>query len=164
MSKYIANAFQIPNAVVDDLMSRLSPNAFKCYVLIVRKTTGWGKSSDKISISQFQAIAGIKKRDTVISALAELEKLNLILPVKKSGLVNEFRLNKLPEITPKPVPKMGTTTSPENGDTQNPLTKPTRQNTPLPSRRSCAARRRSSTSFPKRTSRPCCRRAASGCW
>ena len=152
MSKYIANAFQIPNAVVDDLMSRLSPNAFKCYVLIVRKTTGWGKSSDKISISQFQAIAGIKKRDTVISALAELEKLNLILPVKKAGLVNEFRLNKLPEITPKPVPKMGmalktvpvpiigtrvvpkmvTTTSPENGDTQNPLTKPTRQNTPLP--------------------------------
>ena len=160
MSKYIANAFQIPNAVVDDLMSRLSPNAFKCYVLIVRKTTGWGKSSDKISISQFQAIAGIKKRDTVISALAELVKLNLILPVKKAGLVNEFRLNKLPEITPKPVPKMVTTTSPENGDghkngtspynrtrvvpkmvtttspengdTQNPLTKPTRQNTPLP--------------------------------
>ena len=160
MSKYIANAFQIPNAVVDDLMSRLSPNAFKCYVLIVRKTTGWGKSSDKISISQFQAIAGIKKRDTVISALAELEKLNLILPVKKAGLVNEFRLNKLPEITPKTVPKMVTTTShenwddpkngtspdnrtrvvpkmvtttsPENGDTQNPLTKPTRQNTPLP--------------------------------
>ena len=160
MSKYIANAFQLPNAVVDDLMSRLSPNAFKCYVLIVRKTTGWGKSSDKISISQFQAIAGIKKRDTVISALAELEKLNLILPVKKAGLVNEFRLNKLPEITPKPVPKMVTTTSPENGDghingtspdnrtrvvpkmvtttspengdTQNPLTKPTRQNTPLP--------------------------------
>ena len=160
MSKYIANAFQIPNAVVDDLMSRLSPNAFKCYVLIVRKTTSWGKSSDKISISQFQAIAGIKKRDTVISALAELEKLNLILPVKKAGLVNEFRLNKLPEITPKPVPKMVTTTSPENGDghkngtspdnrtrvvpkmvtttspengdTQNPLTKPTRQNTPLP--------------------------------
>ena len=160
MSKYIANAFQIPNAVVDDLMSILSPNAFKCYVLIVRKTTGWGKSSDKISISQFQAIAGIKKRDTVISALAELEKLNLILPVKKAGLVNEFRLNKLPEITPKPVPKMVTTTSPENGDghkngtspdnrtrvvpkmvtttspengdTQNPLTKPTRQNTPLP--------------------------------
>ena len=160
MSKYIANAFQIPNAVVDDLMSRLSPNAFKCYVLIVRKTTGWGKSSDKISISQFQAIAGIKKRDTVISALAELEKLNLILPVKKAGLVNEFRLNKFPEITPKPVPKMVTTTSPENGDgpkngtspynrtrvvpkmvtttspengdTQNPLTKPTRQNTPLP--------------------------------
>ena len=160
MSKYIANAFQIPNAVVDDLMSRLSPNAFKCYVLIVRKTTGWGKSSDKISVSQFQAIAGIKKRDTVISALAELEKLNLILPVKKAGLVNEFRLNKLPEITPKPVPKMVTTTSPENGDgpkngtspynrtrvvpkmvtttspengdTQNPLTKPTRQNTPLP--------------------------------
>ena len=156
MSKYIANAFQIPNAVVDDLMSRLSPNAFKCYVLIVRKTTGWGKSSDKISISQFQAIAGIKKRDTVISALAELEKLNLILPVKKAGLVNEFRLNKLPEITHKlvtttspengdghkngtspdnrtrVVPKMVTTTSPENGDTQNPLTKPTRQNTPLP--------------------------------
>ena len=114
MSKYIANAFQIPNAVVDDLMSRLSPIAFKCYVLIVRKTPGWGKSSDKISISQFQAIAGIKKRDTVISALAELEKLNLILPVKKAGLVNEFRLNKLPEITPKPVPKMVTTTSPEN--------------------------------------------------
>ena len=96
----------------------------------------------------------------MISALAELEKLNLILPVKKAGLVNEFRLNKLPEITPKPVPKMVTTTSPENGDgpktgtspynrtrvvpkmvtttspengdTQNPLTKPTRQNTPLP--------------------------------
>ena len=156
MSKYIANAFQIPNAVVDDFMAVISPNAFKCYVLIVRKTTGWGKSSDKISISQFMHYTGIKKRDTAIACLAELESLRLISPVKKSGKVNEYRLNMLPEIHPEngdgsngkpvlkngttrktapvpkngttPVPKNGTGTSPENGDTQNPLTKPTRQN------------------------------------
>ena len=136
MSKYIANAFQIPNAVVDDFMAVISPNAFKCYVLIVRKTTGWGKSSDKISISQFMHYTGIKKRDTAIACLAELESLRLISPVKKSGKVNEYRLNMLPETHPengdgsngKPVPKNGTGTSPENGDTQNPLTKPTRQN------------------------------------
>lgn len=156
MSKYIANAFQIPNAVVDDFMAVISPNAFKCYVLIVRKTTGWGKSSDKISISQFMHYTGIKKRDTAIACLAELESLRLISPVKKSGKVNEYRLNMLPETHPEngdgsngkpvlkngtprktapvpkngttPVPKNGTGTSPENGDTQNPLTKPTRQN------------------------------------
>ncbi|STZ77363.1 replication protein [Bergeriella denitrificans] len=116
MSKYIVNAFQVPNAVVDELMWQLSPNAFKLYIMIVRKTTGWGKSSDKISISQFMQYSGIKKRDTVMACLAELEKFNLICPVKRSGMTNEYTLKKLPENMGEPVPKMGTATSPENGD------------------------------------------------
>ncbi|MDG6857184.1 hypothetical protein [Glaesserella parasuis] len=44
MSKFIPNSFQVPNAVVDELMSVLSGAEFKCYMLVVRQTTGWGIS------------------------------------------------------------------------------------------------------------------------
>ncbi len=77
MSKYIVNSFQVPNAIIDEHMREMRNSTIKCYLVIVRQTTGWNKPSDKISIRKFQEITGIKKRDTIISALSELEKLGL---------------------------------------------------------------------------------------
>lgn len=105
--KYIPNSFQIANAVVDDFLCRMSGNAWKCYAVIVRKTTGWQKEIDYISVSQFKNLTGIKTDVTVADALKELVELNLIASVKRHGQVTGYRIN-----MPEP--------SPENGGTPPP--------------------------------------------
>lgn len=108
--KYIPNSFQIANAVVDDFLCLMSGNAWKCYGVIVRKTTGWQKEMDYISVSQFKTLTGIKKDETVTDALKELGELNLIASVKRHGQVTGYRLN-----MPKLPPANGGTTTPEKG-------------------------------------------------
>ena len=61
IERFIPNSFQISNAFVDEMMGELSGNAVKCYLIIVRKTRGWGKESDAIAIGQF--IDGKKLKD-----------------------------------------------------------------------------------------------------
>ncbi|WP_456090195.1 replication protein [Neisseria sp.] len=107
--KYIPNSFQIANAVVDDFLCRMSGNAWKCYAVIVRKTTGWQKEIDYISVSQFKNLTGIKTDVTVADALKELVELNLIASVKRHGQVTGYRLN-----MPEPSPENGGTTTPKN--------------------------------------------------
>lgn len=82
---YIVNSFQVPNFLIDELMQKMSPNALKCYLLIVRKTIGWAKEYDAISASQFCKFTGIKKDNTVFKALKELEEMELIERVSKIG-------------------------------------------------------------------------------
>ena len=108
--KYIPNSFQIANAVVDDFLCLMSGNAWKCYGVIVRKTTGWQKEMDYIPVAQFKTLAGIKKDETVTDALKELEALGLIISIKRQGQVTGYRLN-----MPAPPPENGGTTTPENG-------------------------------------------------
>ncbi|HID8649669.1 TPA: replication protein [Neisseria meningitidis] len=121
--KYIPNSFQIANAVVDDLLCLMSGNAWKCYGVIVRKTTGWQKEMDYISVSQFKTLTGIKKDETVTDALKELEELNLIASVKQRGKVTGYRLN-MPELPPEnggtTTPKNWGVLPPENGGTTTP--------------------------------------------
>ncbi|EMU4165248.1 replication protein, partial [Neisseria gonorrhoeae] len=121
--KYIPNSFQIANAVVDDFLCRMSGNAWKCYAVIVRKTTGWQKEIDYISVSQFKNLTGIKTDVTVADALKELVELNLIASVKRHGQVTGYRIN-MPEPSPEnggtPPPENGGTPPPENGGTATP--------------------------------------------
>lgn len=77
MSKFIPNSFQVPNALVDALLYQMSDAALRVYIIIIRKTRGWHKESDRISLSQFQAIGG-RSRHTVIAGLSELESLGLV--------------------------------------------------------------------------------------
>ncbi|WP_304668698.1 replication protein [Neisseria polysaccharea] len=108
--KYIPNSFQIANAVVDDFLYRMSGSAWKCYGIIVRKTTGWQKEMDYIPVAQFKTLAGIKKDETVTDALKELEAFGLIISIKRHGQVTGYRLN-----MPKLPPENGGTTTPEKG-------------------------------------------------
>ncbi|MDY7025990.1 MAG: replication protein [Pseudomonadota bacterium] len=82
MSKFVPNSFQLPNALIDEVMAELSPVAFCVLCIIVRKTKGWGKESDAISLSQFTKLTN-KSRNTIISALKEVENLEFIT-VKKT--------------------------------------------------------------------------------
>lgn len=121
--KYIPNSFQIANAVVDDLLCLMSGNAWKCYGVIVRKTTGWQKEMDYISVSQFKTLTGIKTDVTVADALKELVELNLIASVKRHGQVTGYRLN-MPKLPPEnggtTTPEKGGYTTPEKGGTTTP--------------------------------------------
>lgn len=72
IERFIPNSFQISNAFVDEMMGELSGNAVKCYLIIVRKTRGWGKESDAIAISQFIDGKKLKDERTVRAALDEL--------------------------------------------------------------------------------------------
>ena len=94
MNKFIPNSFQLPNAIVDDMLCRLSGNACKIYLLIVRKTRGWHKEADKISYSQIQKYTGINHRATVSKAIDELLDIGLISVQKgNEKTMSEYRLN-----------------------------------------------------------------------
>ena len=117
----ISNSFTIANAIVDLDLRRMSGNALKCYVVIVRKTTGWNKSSDRISIRQFQELAGIAKRDTVGKALRELEEMGLIIRHESYGKITTYSLN-----FDEPSPSSDDHTHPDKrGTTKDTMTKDT---------------------------------------
>lgn len=77
VEKIRPNFFQCPNVLVDELMQSIGGAELKCYLVIIRKTTGWHKLDDRISISQFIEITGLSNR-TVIDACAKLENIGLI--------------------------------------------------------------------------------------
>jgi hypothetical protein len=78
------NFLQLPNVLVDDLMKLLTPVEFLCLVVILRKTRGWDKDDDAISLSQFQHLTGIRSKKTIIRALDRLTDKNVgLISVKK---------------------------------------------------------------------------------
>lgn len=85
MSKFIPNAFQIPNSVVDELMADMSGVELKCYLFVVRKTKGWNKEYDAISLTQFVKFTGAGKT-AVVDALKNLVELGLL--TKRTGVRN----------------------------------------------------------------------------
>ena len=113
MNEFIPNSFQIANSVIDEYLSQMSGNALKCYILIVRKTRGWQKTHDSLSISQIQKFTGIRKEETVQKAINELVELGLIGKQSRIGLPNEYFLISDPKKGVTPPPKNGV--PPENG-------------------------------------------------
>lgn len=107
MNEFIPNSFQIANSVVDEYLSKMSGNAWKCYVLIVRKTRGWQKTHDSLSISQIQKATGIKSEETVEKAINELVDLGLIGKQSRVGLPNVYFLISDPKKGVAPPPKNG---------------------------------------------------------
>ena len=78
-----SNYTQIPNVLIDYWMKELNPTAFKIVMAIARKTFGWQKNTDAISLTQLQDITGAG-RQGVVNAIKELESLGLISG-KRSG-------------------------------------------------------------------------------
>jgi phage replication O-like protein O len=105
------NTTQIPNEVFDSLMPHLSGGELKVLLYICRRTFGFRKDSDSISLTQISKGittkagrvldqgTGLSKRH-VINALKALEKRNIITVTRKvdeTGLneVNAYSLNLL---------------------------------------------------------------------
>lgn len=91
MSKKEEGYTKMPNSLIDDqIMAQLSDKAFKCLVFIIRQTVGFDRSSHTIAITQFQKYCGIKKRDTVMSHIKDLEELQIIKVDRSQGCLNEY--------------------------------------------------------------------------
>lgn len=96
MSKWIANSFQLPNALVDDkYLVKLKGAALSMYILIVRKTRGWQKDCDRISLSQFAEYTGYGK-DAVLTGVDRLESLGLIRRTSFENQTSLYELNDQP--------------------------------------------------------------------
>ncbi|EYT15513.1 hypothetical protein J595_02520 [Acinetobacter sp. 1592897] len=65
--------------------------ALPCYLLIVRKTRGWNKQADSISLSQFVKATGYNK-DTVQKGLLILEEMGVIIRLETDKQINEWSL------------------------------------------------------------------------
>lgn len=80
-NNYIPNTASIPNILFDYWMHKLSPAEFKVLMCIARKTYGFNKGLDRISIGQVEKMTGLSRKGITknIDALMEY------------GLVNKFK-------------------------------------------------------------------------
>lgn len=78
MSNFISNAFMMPNDLIDKgYMALMKGPALPCYIFIVRKTRGWNKSDDSISVSQLVKGTGYNK-DSVLKGCEKLVQMGVI--------------------------------------------------------------------------------------
>lgn len=78
MSSFISNAFMLPNDLIDKgYMAHMKGPALPCYIFIVRKTRGWNKSDDSISVSQLVKGTGYNK-DSVLKGCEKLVQMGVI--------------------------------------------------------------------------------------
>ena len=127
----------IANEIVEALARiRLSGREMQCLWVILRKTYGWHKKEDLISLSQFSLMTGLPRK-TVCKVLRELS-LKKVIAVTHNGdsPINLYRFNKdfdswkpLPKkgiVSPKKVPPvtlLGTEVSPFWGHTKENIQK-----------------------------------------
>lgn len=91
MSKYVPNSFQVANAFVDEAMSKISDASVKIYLIINRKTRGWAKECDALSITQLEELSG-KSHPTVVRCTKELVKVGLVKKHAQSVYGNVYSL------------------------------------------------------------------------
>ncbi len=89
-----ANTTPVPDILFDELLSQLTGAELKVLLYIIRRTRGFKKDTDAISLSQFQKGiitkerkqldkgCGVGDRQTIIDALASLEKKKCIVSEK----------------------------------------------------------------------------------
>lgn len=90
-NKFVPNSFMVANAFVDECMDKLSDAAVKIYLIIVRKTRGWTKECDALSLSQLEEMSK-KSRPTVVRCLKELVSVGLVKKHHQSVYGNVFSL------------------------------------------------------------------------
>lgn len=127
------NFTQIPNVIFDEMMSDLGNAEFRVLMAICRKTFGWGRAKDRVSLTQIGEMTGLS-RQSVIDGISGLVGRGLVeKSTSKLGnsyvvVVNEIDYQN--EEVVKQVDRSSRPTRPElvkQGDTQkkylNKLTK-----------------------------------------
>lgn len=84
----------IANEIMEALAGiRISGEARQCLDIILRKTYGFNKKEDLISLSQFCLLSKMTK-DDVCRALRKLVEINIIIVKKDNSYINSYRFNK----------------------------------------------------------------------
>jgi phage replication O-like protein O len=87
----VPNFTLIPNVVLEKLMPRLSKAALKVLLAVARKTYGFHKDRDAISLTQLQRLTGLG-RAGVVRGITELGSL-MIVTKGANRDCNEYELN-----------------------------------------------------------------------
>ena len=87
-----ANAYtMVPNFIIDEFLSQLPAAEFQVLIYLIRRTIGFQRTSDTISISQFlqgnkrDGGCGVKNRQTLLRAISGLEARGLITATRQSN-------------------------------------------------------------------------------
>lgn len=82
----------MPNDLIDKgYMAKMKGAALPCYLFIVRKTRGWNKSNDNISISQLVEGTGYKK-DAVLGGVEQLISMGIVEKVAFQNRPSKYTL------------------------------------------------------------------------
>lgn len=96
-NKLNPNFTQIPNVFFDEIYSNLGYAELKVLLYLMRRTYGFHKKTDKISLTQFEkGIEGLDNgtglaRKNIFQALDSLVKKELVL-INKKGRINSYSL------------------------------------------------------------------------
>lgn len=99
---FAPNYTQIPNVIFDYWMNKLTPAEFKVLLCICRKTFGFHKQTDAISLKQIMEMTGLSSRSSLIKTLTSLEEHGLINKIKSmteegDPAPNRYEINVLSE-------------------------------------------------------------------
>lgn len=85
----------IANEIAEKFCSyRISGEEWMVLWAILRKTYGWNKKEDRIALSQFAVMTGLK-RQTVLRAISKLSSKKIIAVIKNDdSQINTYRFNK----------------------------------------------------------------------
>lgn len=82
----------MPNNLIDNgYMAKMKGAALPCYLFIVRKTRGWNKSNDNISISQLIEGTGYKK-DAVLGGVEQLISMGIVEKISFQNRPSKYTL------------------------------------------------------------------------
>ena len=85
------NFTKVPNAILEALIRhRFTGAQYTVLLYVIRKTRGWGKTSDKISVSMIARESGYSRRE-IINSVRDLEKKKVI----KANLVHQAPMVKM---------------------------------------------------------------------
>lgn len=84
------NFTMVPNKIFD-MIPDLKLSDYAVLMIIIRNTIGWHRKSAMLSISKICKLTGISK-PTVVSAIKNLNELNVISTTKQFGEVNKYTL------------------------------------------------------------------------
>jgi len=73
----VTNFTTVPNIILDVMMAEISNAELRVLLALVRKTYGWQKQADKVSLSQLQSLTGMTRK-SVIAGIAGLEQHGVV--------------------------------------------------------------------------------------
>ena len=116
------------NDIIDFIMPLCKPNTWKIVCATIRKTTGWHKEEDWISVSQFMKITGIVGRGTCHTAIIDAVESKFLIKTKyrnsfKYALNKQYEIRNVPKIGTDIVTESGTSNVPKIGHTKETTTK-----------------------------------------
>jgi phage replication O-like protein O len=88
------NYTRIVNKVLDELVKvGLLGSEYAICLFVIRKTYGFNKISDKISLTQFEKATNLS-RPTIVKSLKKLVKTCLLVKLKDENGINRWKFNK----------------------------------------------------------------------